>query len=291
MKLCSALCTLCAIALVGCGEGKYPGFKEAAPGVWFKLHALGDGTTAPMTGDSALMRMRIALPGQPPGSLYSSERYYLVDRTRAFDAAMLTRMNEGDSVSINVLAGAFPWRQWIGSIVTAPADTTVLSVEMSLLDIVDMIEQKAAKRYVASVGSDSAEQAVLLAYTDSATWSRWGTSLLFYRMNDQGTDTAAIKTGDLVTIRLLGRFMDGHVFDEGAAQAPMTFILGDPDQVIEGVEVAVHLLHRGAKGEFIIPSSMAFGENGSSSGIVPGWTPVHYTVEVVEVEKRIGALQ
>lgn len=291
MKLRSALCTLGAIALVGCGEGKYPGFKEAAPGVWFKLHALGDGTTTPMTGDSALIRMRIALPGQPPGSLYSSERYYLVDRARVFDAAMLTRMNEGDSVSIKVVTSAFPWKQWIGGVVTAPADTTALSVEMSLLDIMDMLEQKAAKRYVASAGTDSTEQALLLAYTDSTAWTRWGTSLLFYKINDQGTDTAAIHTGDLVTIRLLGRFMDGHVFDEGAAQAPMTFVLGDPGQVIEGVEVAVHLLHRGAKGEFIIPSSMAFGRNGSSSGIVPAWTPVRYAVEVVEVESSIGALQ
>lgn len=283
MKFRSTIFSLIMVALVGCNEGKYPGFKEAGPGVWFKLHALGEGTTTPMTGDSALMRMRIALPGEPPGSLYSSERYYLVDRARTFDAAMLTRMNAGDSVSIKVLAGAFPWRQWIGDDMSAPADTTTLNVEMSLLDIMDVLEQNAARRYVALASTDSAEQALLLAHKDSTEWTRWGTSLLFYRINDQGTDTLAINTGDLVTVRLEGRFMDGHVFDEGAAQAPMTFVLGDPDQVIKGVEVAVHLLHRGGKGEFIIPSVLAFGPEGSSSGIVPAWTSVRYTVEVVEV--------
>ncbi|QQR86398.1 MAG: FKBP-type peptidyl-prolyl cis-trans isomerase [Flavobacteriales bacterium] len=271
------------VALIGCGDGKYPGFKQAAPGIWFKLHALGDGTAAPITGDSALMRLRISLPGQPPGSLYSSERYFLVDRARGFDGAMLTRMNEGDSVSVKVLAGAFPWKQWIGSVVPAPTDSTTLEVEMSLLDIMDMFEQRSTGRYVAMAGTDSTEQALLLAYSDSTDWVRWGSSLLFYRLNDPGYDSATIKTGDLVTIRLLGRFLDGHVFDEGAVQAPMTFVLGDPDQVIKGVEVAVHLLHLGSSGEFIIPSSMAFGPEGSSSGIVPAWTPVRYTVEVTEV--------
>lgn len=291
MKVRSGFWLVVVAALIGCGEGRYPGFKEAAPGVWFKLHALGDGTAVPMTGDSVLMRLRIALPGQPAGSLYSSEQYYLVDRARMFDAAMLTRMNEGDSVSVKVLTSAFPWKEWIGGVMAPPPDSTMLDLEMSLSDIMDMVEQRSKIRYIAAAGTDSAEHALLTAYADSTAWTRWGTSLLFYRINEQGTDTATIHSGDLVTIRLLGRFLDGHVFDEGAAQAPMTFILGDPDQVIEGVEVAVHLLHRGAKGEFIIPSSMAFGRDGSSSGIIPAWTPVHYTVEVVEVVGKAGAAQ
>lgn len=284
MKLRPGLLLVVILATIGCGDGKYPGFKEAASGIWFKLHTLGEGTVAPITGDSVLMRMRIALAGQPPGSLYSSERYFLVDRARTFDAAMLTRMNEGDSVSIKVVTSAFPWRQWIGGIVQPPADTAMLCVEIGLLDIMDMVEQKAARHYVASAGTDSIEQAILLPYMDSASWTRWGSSMLFYRTNGPGADTMSIRTGDLVTVRLRGRFMDGHVFDEGAAHTPITFVLGDPDQVIKGVEVAVHLLHRGSSGEFIIPSSMAFGPDGSSSGIVPAWTPVRYTVEVVDVE-------
>lgn len=291
MKVRSGFWLVVVAALIGCGEGRYPGFKEAAPGVWFKLHALGDGTAVPMTGDSVLMRLRIALPGQPAGSLYSSEQYYLVDRARTFDAAMLTRMNEGDSVSVKVLASAFPWKEWIGGVMAPPPDTTTLDLEMGLLDIMDMLEQRSKRRYIATAGTDSAEHALLTAYSDSTAWTRWGTSLLFYRINEQGTDTTTIRSGDLVTIRLRGRFLDGHLFDEGAATAPMTFVLGDPDQVIEGVEVAVHLLHRGAKGEFIIPSSMAFGPDGSTGGIVPAWTPVCYSVEVVEVVGKAGAAQ
>lgn len=291
MKFRPALVLAVGLAIIGCGDGKYPGFKEAASGIWFKLHRLGDGTAAPITGDSVLMRMRISRPGQPPGSLYSSERYYLVDRARTFDAAMLTRMNEGDSVSIKLVTGAFPWRQWIGGVVQAPADTAMLCVEIGLLDIMDMVEQKAASRYVASAGTDSIEQAVLSTFIDSASWTRWGSSMLFYRTNGPGADTTSIRSGDLVTVRMRGRFMDGHVFDEGAAHTPITFVLGDPDQVIKGVEVAVHLLHRGGSGEFIIPSTMAFGPDGSSSGIVPPWKPVRYTVEVVDVAPKASAAQ
>ena len=287
-----ALALLSALALMACDRGPYPGFKEAKDGIWFRLHVLGEGTAAPMTGDSALMRMRIAVNGQPPGSLFSSERYFEVDRARAFDAAVLIRMNEGDSVSVMVSARQFPWTQWIGTMVAAPADSAMLRVELKLLGIMEELEiQETLRARLHRPGTDSTERLLLARYADSTRWARWGTSDLLYSIVDQGFDTATIRTGQLVTVKLTGSFLDGRVFDEGSAQQPMTFVLGDPEQVIKGVETAVHLLHAGGKGLFVIPSGMAFGSKGSSSGIVPPWTPVRYAVEVVSVGPATGQVQ
>lgn len=273
-----------AVVLVACDPGPYPGFKEARPGIWFKLHVLGEGAAAPMTGDSVLLRMRMAVKGQVSGSLYSSERYFEVDRARAFDAAVLERMNEGDSVSVMVSAGNFPWAQWIGNAVPPPPDTTMLEVEVGLLGIMDGLEiQEDLRARSHRAGTDNTERLLLAQFADSSGWTRWGTSDLFHSITGQGYDTLAISSGQVVSVKLLGTFLDGRVFDEGSAVQPITFVLGDPGQVIKGVEIGIHLLHAGGKGDFIIPSSMAFGPKGSSSGIVPPWTPVRYTLEVVSV--------
>jgi FKBP-type peptidyl-prolyl cis-trans isomerase len=279
-------------SLVACDPGPYPGFKETKPGIWFRLHSLGDGTTSPMTGDSALVRLRIARRGQEAGSLFSSEAYFEADRARPFDAAVLARMNEGDSVSVILSARLFPWAQWIGARTAPPSDTAILQVEVALLGIMDGLEIAELNHARSSVlGTDSTEHVALAAYANDPNWSRWGTSDLFVKIMDDGIDTTTIRTGDLVTLKLQGAFLDGRIFDRGSAADPIAFVLGDPGQVINGVEVAVHLLHKGGKGEFIVPSSMAFGPDGSSGGIVPPWTPVHYTVEVVNVVPGTGPVQ
>ncbi|MFT3885524.1 MAG: FKBP-type peptidyl-prolyl cis-trans isomerase [Flavobacteriales bacterium] len=48
------------------------------------------------------------------------------------------------------------------------------------------------------------------------------------------------------------------------------------------MEVALHVLRFGGRGRFIVPAELAFGPKGSSSGIVPPWTPLLYDVEVLD---------
>ena len=93
-----------------------------------------------------------------------------------------------------------------------------------------------------------------------------------------------VRSGDLVTIGYTASTLtDPHPIDDTYQTGqPLSFRLGDPGQVIKGIEVAVHLLPKGGKGRFIIPSALAFGPAGSSSGIVPPWTPLLYRVEVLD---------
>jgi FKBP-type peptidyl-prolyl cis-trans isomerase FkpA len=46
------------------------------------------------------------------------------------------------------------------------------------------------------------------------------------------------------------------------------------------------MMYPGEKSLFIIPSHMAFGQEGSSTGIVPAFTPVIFEVEIIEVRPR-----
>jgi FKBP-type peptidyl-prolyl cis-trans isomerase FkpA len=48
------------------------------------------------------------------------------------------------------------------------------------------------------------------------------------------------------------------------------------------------MMKEGERSLFIIPSKLAFGENGSSTGIIPPFTSVIFEVELIEVKKGKG---
>ena len=85
-----------------------------------------------------------------------------------------------------------------------------------------------------------------------------------------GNDTLAISKGQEVTITYTGLLPDSTVIDGlQDSGGELTFVFGHPDQVIEGLEVAVSLLHDGGSGRFLIPSELAFGALGGGAGSVP----------------------
>ena len=52
------------------------------------------------------------------------------------------------------------------------------------------------------------------------------------------------------------------------------------------MEDAIGMMHEGEKALFIMPSELAFGENGSSTGIIPPFTSLIFEVELVAIHKK-----
>ena len=69
-------------------------------------------------------------------------------------------------------------------------------------------------------------------------------------------------------------------------QRGFQFVYGQKWQVIPGLEEAIGMMYPGERALFIIPSNLAFGQGGSSTGIVPAFTSVIFEVEIVEVNPR-----
>lgn len=77
-----------------------------------------------------------------------------------------------------------------------------------------------------------------------------------------------------------GSFIDGTIFDSSYKRnTPVTFVT---NQVIAGWSEALMLMKEGEKWELYIPSDLAYGENGQD-GIIPGNTPLQFTIELLEV--------
>ena len=64
----------------------------------------------------------------------------------------------------------------------------------------------------------------------------------------------------------------------------LDFQLGKPDQVIRGIEIALHHMRPGGEVRLVIPYYLAFGPEGSSTGIVPPYTTVVYRVKLLSAK-------
>jgi FKBP-type peptidyl-prolyl cis-trans isomerase FkpA len=92
-----------------------------------------------------------------------------------------------------------------------------------------------------------------------------------------------LRKGNALAIHYKGMFLDGKVFDDSNTREPFQFIFGTDGQVIKGLEKGLEKLKKGSKAKIIIPSPSAFGEKGSSTGIIPPNTTVVYEVEIIRV--------
>lgn len=105
---------------------------------------------------------------------------------------------------------------------------------------------------------------------------------LYFMPQKEGKGKNA-ELGNVVYIHYKGYFLNGEEFDNSYKREPLEYRIGEKDQVIKGFEIAVLKMNKGAKAKLIIPSYLAFGKNGSSSGIIPPNTTLIYEIEIVKI--------
>jgi FKBP-type peptidyl-prolyl cis-trans isomerase len=93
-----------------------------------------------------------------------------------------------------------------------------------------------------------------------------------------------IKHGDTVIVHFEGRFLNGKFFDSTKKRnEPFKFVYGTEYQVIKGLEEGIGMMSEGERSLFILPSELAFGTSGSSTGIIPPFTSLIFEVEILRV--------
>jgi FKBP-type peptidyl-prolyl cis-trans isomerase len=104
---------------------------------------------------------------------------------------------------------------------------------------------------------------------------------LFYKWIKKNPMGKKISFGSAVSIQYKGSFLSGEVFNNtfGTKQY-LDFYIGQEMQVLKGIEEALLLMRDGEKMALLLPSWLAFGEEGNSTGIIPPNTPVYYELTV-----------
>lgn len=110
-------------------------------------------------------------------------------------------------------------------------------------------------------------------------------SLGFYWIDKPNTaDSATVKVGNLVTISYEASFLNGRFLEKSPSK--FEFFYGTPDQLLKGLNYVIPRLKIGQNAKIILPSRLAFGENGSANGTVPPFTPLLYKIKLIDIKTK-----
>ncbi len=105
---------------------------------------------------------------------------------------------------------------------------------------------------------------------------------LRYKIIQEGEGSKPEK-GQTVAVHYKGMFSDGGVFDDSYKRgAPIEFPVG-MNNVIPGWDEGIMLLNKGDKARFVIPSHLAYGEQGAG-GVIPPNATLVFDVELMDVK-------
>ncbi len=105
-----------------------------------------------------------------------------------------------------------------------------------------------------------------------------------------------IQEGDSVGVRYTGKFLNGKEFDSNIdADKPFILMVGSRF-IIEGWSLALKKMRLEGKARVLLPSKVAYGSMGYSAydqygyyyTVIPGYTPLLFDMEVVELKRQSG---
>jgi len=177
-------------------------------------------------------------------------------------------MHKGDKASLLIPSGLAYGPAGAGS---AIPPNTVLRFDVELVDInfasINLTDDIVIQKYLTANKITTAQkQPSGLYYVPTTT-------------NPAGVPATAGKTA---FVKYTGYLMDGSSFDS-ATSTPYSFQVG-AGKVIAGFDQGVALMRTGEKATLLIPSSLAYGATGSGAGIIPPYSVLRFTVELVDVQ-------
>ena len=103
---------------------------------------------------------------------------------------------------------------------------------------------------------------------------------LFHLIDNKGNkDFPSI--GSTVSVHYTGKLVDGTIFDSSYQRNnPISFVLGK-GQVIEGWDEGLLKIAKGGSGKLVVPSDLAYGENGAG-GIIPPNSTLIFDLELID---------
>lgn len=282
------------VALYSCRKkSPYPEFSYTDNGLLYKLESFGDSTRKPHIGEYLDIHISFANMNDSVflDSKYNFEQGKYVAKVgqQSFKGSFeeyFSEMNVGDSVTFIVSADSVFQNYLQIPIPSFIAKHSMLKIHMRINEAMNELQFEAFKKLLDEQKNDLdiEEHRALSEYIHTHQVHQTPLkSGMYYIPIKEGNGPLPI-AGNRVSIRYKGCFIDGKQFDNIYEQTPLEFRVGDEDQVIKGIEIGLSFMKAGGKAKFIIPSHLAFGEQGSSTGIVPPYTTVVYEVELLNIK-------
>lgn len=264
----------------------YPGFDRVEPQLYTRLIAFGEDGLTLDSADYSLLHVSVKVPGAAQHSeefdMYIGDLQARTDTGNAIDSTLLLHLRPLKSGDTR--AFILPYHCFQTTFLDAyqanffrPDAMVELTVHVTRT-----FSRDAFCSYVMSSaqhGEMSEHEAIDLLFLNDARPYNWHGQIAMVRDNQSSGDT--VKVGREVTITYNTYLLNGSRLD---STTTMTFTFGKPGQLIPGLQYALSLMKSGESAQVFMPSALAFGEDGSSTGIVPRNTPVYFHVKVDSVQ-------
>ncbi len=277
----------------GCSNksSKFSGFTVTDSGIHYKLISLGDGAVKPETTN--FITVNIAYRTLSDSIFFQGLRKFQLaspNYVGSIDECFMM-LALGDSAAFNLPADSFFTRTLETSLPKFINKGDLMRVDIKMLEIQTekqyQLEKEAFLQWINDFGEY--EKVIIKQYMDGEKLSIAPTLTGLYYIPVMKTNGKNVAVGDTITVNFEGRFFNSKIFDSTKKRnEPFQFVYGQKWQVIEGLEEAIGMMKEGERSLFIIPSKLAFGEQGSSTGIIPPFTSVVFEVELIEVKKGKG---
>lgn len=278
MRITFAL-ILVLIALISCKE-KFPGFTEIEKGYYKKLLVLGDDDKTAIL--SSYLGIEVMLH---PDSSEKKATYLLCHPEELYKyfkgTALLKEIN------------AMKQGEVTRFIVPSESAKTLFEGDSSLFDQNATVEFQVTMEkhfkaddnvctyymHKAQESMITEEDAIQLCQsTLNREWEDFGDISITYLEKTNGD---SIKAGKDLTIEYNTYWLDGTRKD---SLTTMTLNFGKPGQLIPGLQYGLSLMKNGERALIFMPSGLAFGEEGSNTGIIPPKTPIYFDVKILDVK-------
>jgi len=260
------------------------GFEKAASGLSYKLFTVGQDTAKPKTGD------RISLTMLYTGKLNGKDTIFFNSQDQMKGMPMqfqlpassypgdiydgIKMMTNGDSAVFLIVADSLYLKTFnMKELPAGIAPNTIFSFHLNLLSFdspesLIRIEQEMLKRYL--------EENKI---TDPPLASG------IYILESVPGQGISVDTGSMVKMHLVVSFLDGkQLFSSYQKGDPFEFQYGQKFDT-PGLQEAVGKLKKGSKARVIVPSQMAFGDQGRGT-LIPPYTALVYELEMVDVKSK-----
>ena len=282
-------CLLCfAFVFLGCSQkAEYPGYTKSKTGFYYKLVKIGEDGSKCQFNDYVTIDIRYKTVKD--SAFFAGRRKFQIskpDFPGAIDEC-LTMLAKEDSACFILSASDFFKRTLLSDLPPFLKETDKMKIEVSVLDIQTTkqfaLEKEAFLRWIDDFGEY--EKTILKQYLDGSKLKVSPLTSGMYYLPIKSGNNKGVKLGDTIVVHYEGKFLNGKFFDSTRERnEAFQFVYGQQWQVIKGMEEAIGIMHEGEKALFIMPSELAFGQTGSSTGIIPPFTSLIFEVELVSVK-------
>lgn len=279
------LLPLALILLGGCNPSRQHRFHFKTPGYWYQLLAFDKESHDIRQGSVA--KVSAVFKTQHDSVFFDTHNdlkdlFFVHVDTAARENFMrhaISYAAEGDSACILIQPAHFFKQQYNNKVPWFCEKDTVVKVFYKVTKIFSASEYAELTRNI-----ENREQQEIERFFGSAmAYESAKDSLGFFwveRPASTGTVTAI--AGDAVILSYEGGFLNGRIIDVSPPNFQITY--GTPDQLVKGLNYVIGRLKKGQTSKIILPSRLAFGENGSSNGSVPPFTPMLYKITILDIK-------